>query len=168
MATNRLDFADDKLGNVAGRKQVLRGWLRLLTCSHHITHGIRTLLRTRHDTTLPRFDVMAALERAPEGLSMGELSHWLMVTNANITNIADRLVKDGSVERWPSPDDRRTHYLKLTDKGLLEFKTMAKMHEDYVRKIFACLSTEELETLMLLLNKIKSSAVELNERGLSL
>ena len=77
----------------------LRLWLRLLTCTMLIERRIRAGLREAFATTLPRFDLMAQLERNPAGLKMGELSRRLMVTGGNVTAITDQLVAEGLVER---------------------------------------------------------------------
>src|SRR5262249_20722600 len=84
----------------------LRLWLRLLTCTSLIEGRIRARLREAYATTLPRFDLMAQLERYPSGLTMGELSRRLMVTGGNVTGITDQLVDDGLVERRAIPGDR--------------------------------------------------------------
>src|SRR5438132_1497787 len=79
--------------------RALRIWLRLLTCTQMIERVVRSRLREQFGTTLPRFDLMAQLERHPEGLKMNELSRLLMVTGGNITAIVDQLEKEGLVER---------------------------------------------------------------------
>ena len=81
---------------MSDNKDSLRLWLRLLTCSTMIEREVRARLRQEFGITLPRFDMMAALDRAPEaeGLSMGELSRHLMVSNGNVTGVAGRLVKE--------------------------------------------------------------------------
>src|SRR4051812_36354690 len=84
----------------------LRIWLRLLTCTQLIEKRVRAGLREQFGTTLPRFDLMAQLERHPEGLKMNELSRLLMVTGGNITAIVDQLEKEGLVERLDEPADR--------------------------------------------------------------
>jgi len=58
-------------------------------------------LRREFNTTLPRFDLMAQLERNPDGLKMGELSQRLMVTGGNITGVTDQLVRERLVKRQP-------------------------------------------------------------------
>ena len=85
----------------------LRIWLRLLTCTQLIERRVRSGLREEFGTTLPRFDLMAQLERHREGLKMNELSRLLMVTGGNVTAIVDQLEKEGLVERLDEPDDRR-------------------------------------------------------------
>ena len=85
----------------------LRLWLRLLTCTLLIERSVKTRLRESFAMTLPRFDLMAQLERAPGGLKMSELSRRLMVTGGNVTGLTDQLVGEGLVERRRVPGDRR-------------------------------------------------------------
>ncbi len=60
---------------------------------------MRNGLRETFDITLPRFDLLAQLDRAPDGMTMGELSDRLMVSNGNVTGLAERLVSEGLVAR---------------------------------------------------------------------
>ncbi|MFQ6686548.1 MarR family transcriptional regulator, partial [Bordetella pertussis] len=110
----------------------LRLWLRMLTCCNLIESEIRSRLRTEFDTTLPRFDLMAQLQRAPKGMKMGELSRHMMVTNGNITGITDQLEKEGLVVRTKVESDRRSSVLKLTPQGKRTFARMARAHESWV------------------------------------
>ena len=103
----------------------LRLWLRLLTCSQLIEKRVRAGLREHFDTTLPRFDLMAQLERHPDGLKMKELSHRLMVTGGNVTGITDQLVAEGLVERTGVEGDRRAFRVRLTERGRRAFTQMA-------------------------------------------
>ncbi|TIS81978.1 MAG: MarR family transcriptional regulator, partial [Mesorhizobium sp.] len=75
-------------------KDRLRLWIRLLRASRTIEAELRERLKKEFDTTLPRFDVMAALYRAPEGMLMSDLSRFLLVSNGNVTGIVDRLVSE--------------------------------------------------------------------------
>src|SRR2546426_3936795 len=93
--------------------RALRIWLRLLTCTQLIEKQVRARLRSHFATTLPRFDLMAQLERHREGLKMNELSRLLMVTGGNVTAIVDQLEKEGLVERLDEPADRRAFRIRL-------------------------------------------------------
>jgi DNA-binding MarR family transcriptional regulator len=135
----------------------LRLWLRLLTCTTMIEGEVRARLRETFDVTLPRFDLMAALDRAPEGLTMGELSRRLMVSNGNVTGVTDRLVAEGLVSRHVDPCDRRSAVVRLTPSGRIAFRTMASAHQDWIADLFAGLSRDEVAQLMDLLAKTKSS-----------
>jgi DNA-binding MarR family transcriptional regulator len=110
----------------------VRLWLRLLSCSTQIERVIRTRLRERFETTLPRFDYLAQLERHIDGLRMNALSRYLMVTGGNVTGLTDQLVAEGLVERAPDPDDRRALIVKLTSVGRKQFQRMAQEHETWL------------------------------------
>jgi DNA-binding MarR family transcriptional regulator len=133
----------------------LRLWLRLLTCSQLIEKRVRTGLREQFDTTLPRFDLMAQLERHPEGLKMKELSHRLMVTGGNVTGITDQLVTEGLVERVGVESDRRAFLVRLTPEGHRAFERMATLHEQWIVQAFEGLSPRDLEQLHQLLGQVK-------------
>lgn len=141
--------------------QELRLWLRLLACSQLIERRVRTQLRERFDTTLPRFDLMAQLERHPEGLKMKELSHRLMVTGGNVTGITDQLVAEGLVERVGVEGDRRAFLVRLTPEGRETFERMAIEHEQWIVQAFDGLSTKELDSLYKLLGKLKQHQLDL-------
>ncbi|MFN3885298.1 MAG: MarR family winged helix-turn-helix transcriptional regulator, partial [Rhodocyclaceae bacterium] len=115
----------------------LRLWLRMLTCTQLVEQRVRRRLRTEFQTTLPRFDLMAQLERHPEGLQMKELSRRLMVTGGNVTGVTDQLVREGLVERLSVPDDRRAYRVRLTPAGREAFARMAHAHEQWIVEAFA-------------------------------
>jgi DNA-binding MarR family transcriptional regulator len=142
---------------MADARESLRLWLGLLTCSSMVEREVRTRLRREFGATLPRFDMMAALERAPDGLSMGELSRRLMVSNGNVTGVAERLARKGLARRWSPPADRRSSRLALTARGRREFTAMAKAHQGWIEEMLAGLDAEEREALMALLAKVKLS-----------
>jgi DNA-binding MarR family transcriptional regulator len=137
----------------------LRIWLRLLTCTQLIERQVRSRLREKFATTLPRFDLMAQLERQRDGLKMNELSRMLMVTGGNITAIVDQLEHEGLVERLDDAADRRAFRIRLTRTGERTFAEMARAHEEWVVELLAGLSRREQEELLKLLAKVKQHTV---------
>lgn len=133
----------------------LRIWLRLLTCHNLVETRLRNQLRNGFETTLPRFDLMAQLERHPEGLKMRDLSRLLMVTGGNITGLTDRLVDEGLIERRDDPRDRRAFSVCLTPKGKAQFQEMAAQHEQWVISLFGDFEEKEMNQLSDLLGKLK-------------
>lgn len=138
--------------------EALRLWLRLLTCTQLVEKQVRSLLRDNFGTTLPRFDLMAQLERSPGGLKMNELSRRMMVTGGNVTGITDQLVAEGLVERIDVEGDRRAYRVRLTAKGRKQFNEMARQHESWIVDAFSGLTTKDLGTLHKLLGKVKDHA----------
>jgi len=138
----------------------LRIWLRLLTCTQLIERQVRSRLRERFGSTLPRFDLMSQLERHRDGLKMNELSRLLMVTGGNITAIVDQLETEGLVERLDHAEDRRAFRIRLTRAGERSFGEMAAAHEGWVVELLAGLSRREQDELLKLLAKVKQHTME--------
>jgi DNA-binding MarR family transcriptional regulator len=136
----------------------LRLWLRLLTCTTMIERDVRRRLRESFDVTLPRFDVLAQLDKTPNGMTLGELSERMMVSAGNVTGLVERLVEQGLIARRASPRDRRVQLVSLTAEGRRSFKAMARDNADWISEIFADLSQQDIDALMTLLAKTKSSA----------
>ena len=148
--------AETKVAEV-DHKAELRLWLRLLTCTTLIEAEVRRRLRRQFDETLPRFDLMAQLERADAGLTLGEVSQRMMVSAGNVTSLVDRLVKAGYVERRPAPNDRRSQLIRLSQRGRRHFAAMAAAHEDWVAELLADLRDRDIATTMERLARVKES-----------
>ncbi len=152
-----VEHADLETRVTADDHQSLRIWLRLLSCANLIEGRVRQSLVTRFDTTLPRFDLMAQLERVPQGLRMGELSRRMMVTGGNVTGITDQLVRDGLVVRDADPADRRSFRVRLTEEGRRQFVRIAAEHERWIAGMFAGLTDVEKAELERLMGRLKAS-----------
>ena len=142
----------------------IRLWLRMLATNRLVETRTRRRLQERFGTTLPRFDLMSQLERAPRGLKMGELSKRMMVTGGNVTGITDMLEDEGLVERVADPADRRAWLVRLTRAGRRAFTAMAQEHERWVVESFAELSGREMSMMAALLARLKTHVRSLEER----
>jgi DNA-binding MarR family transcriptional regulator len=134
-------------------KRRLKMWIRLLGVTRAAEGELREFLRVKHATTLPRFDVMAALYRRREGVTMSELSRMLLVSNGNATTVVDRLEADGLVRRTPSETDRRTVFVALTAEGFQQFEGLAVEHEAEVARVFGRLSEADLDAMTEILKR---------------
>jgi DNA-binding MarR family transcriptional regulator len=133
----------------------VRLWLRLLSCTNRIESIVRQKMQATFQTTLPRFDLMAQLERAHQGLKMSELSQRMMVTGGNVTGITDGLEKEGLVVREVDANDRRVYRVRLTAEGQRQFRRMAAEHEQWILELFDGLSTRHKQQLAELLGELK-------------
>jgi len=149
--------ADRESALASDTKLELKVWLRLLTCTTLIEREVRQKLRERFDTTIARFDLLAQLDRAPKGLTMGELSLRLMVTNGNVTGLTDALLREGLVSRAPEPGDRRSLRIRLTQAGKQFFDAMTPVHERWIDGLMTGLTRAEMAHLLELLGKLKQS-----------
>jgi len=146
-------------------KAELRLWLRLFTCKTLIEGEVRRRLRDEFDVTLPRFDLLAQLDRAPNGMTLGELSGRMMVSNGNVTGLVERLLKQGLIDRRPSPNDRRVQIVSLTAEGRRFFRSMARANADWIAEVFAGLTPQDMDGLMQLLGRAKASARKAIDSG---
>lgn len=137
--------------------QALKLWLRLLTCTNLVESALRARLRDNYGSTLPRFDLLAQLDRHPEKPTMGELSSLMMVSGGNVTGLVRQLETEGLLSRTSHPEDRRTFQVGLTAKGKKHFDKMAAQHEAWIVDLFGSMPHESQEALMASLKTLKSS-----------
>jgi DNA-binding MarR family transcriptional regulator len=141
-------------------RERLRLWLKLLRTTRGVEAELRTRLRARFGVTLPHFDVMAALARAPEGLTMTELSRALVVSNGNATSLVDALVTRGVVERRPDAQDRRTIRVRLTTIGVRAFAEMAAAHRTWIEDLLGALNSDDVRRIASLLEPLNPSTIK--------
>ena len=147
----------DELSVEIEHKDELRAWLRLYGATTIIENQIRSRFREEFGFTLPRFDMLAQLERFPEGLVLGDISRRLMVTAGNVTAICEKLIEDGYVSRTPSPSDKRVQIVRMTQAGRAAFATMASAHSEWVTQIFNGLELSDLAELTRILKLLRQS-----------
>ena len=138
------------------RKARLRLWIRLLRASRFIEGVTRERFKVQFKMTLPRFDVMAALYRKPDGMLMSEIARFLIVSNGNVTGIVDRLVAEGLVARSQRNGDRRTSFITLTRRGRAAFAAMATAHEHWIDELLGGVSARDAEQLSAKLKSFRS------------
>lgn len=160
---SQLQIVEQKLKHIPSEKEGLRLWLRIVSLTQMVEQQIRTMLREQFDSTMPRFELLSALDRVPDGLTMGELSQWLMVTKGNVTGIAERLSEDGLIKRYPTPTDRRSFCVTLTAKGKKLYKEMEQEYENLLDKTFAEVSLDDSDVFTGVLAKVKDSIEEIRE-----
>ena len=161
------NVVDLELSTGADSHMGLRLWLRLLTMTNLVQAELRKRLRAEFNTTLPRFDLMAQLERHPDGLKMSEISRRLMVTGGNVTGITDQLEKEGLVARAEDPNDRRAYTVRLTPAGRALFDRMAAAHEQWIVELLGGLSLDEKVKVHQKLGKLKSHLLDTLKRDAS-
>ena len=138
-------------GTTAEPRETLRLWLRLFTCTTLVEREVDAALKREFGSSLARFDVLAQLDRSPDGLRMGELSARTLTTNGNITWLVAALERDGLVRRRTAPEDRRAAVVRLTSAGRRHFAAMAAAHERLIARLLGGLSAEEQRALHALL-----------------
>ena len=146
-------------------KRRLRMWIRMLRTTKAVEAQLRDFLRRDHDTTLPRFDVLAALYRAEDGLRMSALSKRLLVSNGNVTGIVDRLVSDGLVKRIMLENDRRSTLVSLSPVGRETFSRMAEQHAKLIDGLFSEVGDKDLDAMADIFSRLKQKEDDHDQDG---
>ncbi len=150
-----MSLANEKLEDQSVSKQRLRLWLQMLKATRFIENELREELRLGFQSTLPRFDVLAMLDRTRDGLRMSQLSKQLMVSNGNVTGIIDRLVQEGLVMRVQVKGDRRATLVRLTPTGIQKFSEMATEHERWLNEHLKEIDQSEIPHFIEILSKVR-------------
>lgn len=149
-------YAAPSAGRASGDHESLRLWLRLFTSASLIERRLDRALKREFGSSLPRFDLLAQLEREPEGVRMGVLSERTLTTGGNVTWLVRALEREGMVARKVAAQDRRATVVRLTAAGRRHFRTMARAHERWVAEIFGTIPARDRRTLHTLLDDLRT------------
>lgn len=149
MAVRGLALEQEALGEDG--RATLRLWLRLLGCTTAIEKHLQRRLAAEFSSSLTRFDILAALERRPDGMTMSELAAALLVSNGNVTGRVQTLRRDGFVEVVQLKSDQRVSMVSLTEAGAAHFASMAAAHRVWVEEMLGGLARVERDHLSALL-----------------
>jgi DNA-binding MarR family transcriptional regulator len=147
----------DRIGTSPRTRVPLQVHLRLARCRNLMMKQMRRSVE-RWNLTLPQFDVLAELARAPEqGFTFVELSRLLLVTSGNLTGIIDRLEAEGLVRRETELTDRRMIRMTLTPLGRKRTGEMLPQHAEDVAEMLSLLPRERLAQLNELLGELRNA-----------
>lgn len=108
--------------------------LFLLLWAHRVaSEAIDAKLRKVEGLSLPLWEVLVALSRAPR-MRMADITRLMLVSKSNVTKLIDRLVRAGMVIREDSASDRRVVYAYLTPKGVEAVKRGGDLFNEGARE----------------------------------
>ena len=147
----------EKHAGALSRSSAVRLWLRLLTCSTTVEKRLRRRFADQFETTLPRFDVLAALDRYPDGLTMSRLSHILLVSGGNLTALVRKLQQQGLLVMERDRDDGRVWIVRSTAQGRAHFSLLSTAHHKWIDEMFVGLDDDDMHRFFDLLDRLKLS-----------
>jgi DNA-binding MarR family transcriptional regulator len=142
-----------------------RTWMRMLACTNLVLANLRANLRVQFDVTLPTFDILAQVQRAPRGPTMSELSRRLLVSKGNITDLVTRLERRGLIERRADERDARVQHVYLTPVGEKLIRRMLAAHDRWLIAMIAELGQQSMLGLHRSLGGLRDVLVKGNGRG---
>ena len=95
-----------------------RVFFRLYQCANML-HKTGSRAIEDDGLTTQQWAVLGALSRpqAAEGMSVGDLARYLMVSRQNLSGVISRMERDGHVGLAPDPRDRRSRLITMTEDG---------------------------------------------------
>lgn len=138
----------------------------LFRCLHQNVHGRHNRMHTRHNEFMPFSDLKLSrrqifflfiVAKSKEGISVKDLARFSRVTSGAVTQFIDILIEKKLVKREADPQDRRALKIKLTDYARSRFDNFKKGYFNSISPAFKNLTTEELNTLFYLLEKVEPS-----------
>lgn len=130
-------------------------WLSMIKTYRSIQKQLATRLVESFGLSLAQFQFLSQLASFPEGRRMSDIAEALMMSNGNVTGLSRRLRKIGWVDIDKEDDDRRVSYVKLSEKGHLEFDQMLAQYELWVNEIFSSLPEDGAQQLRNALREIR-------------
>ena len=109
-----------------------------------------------YNLTLSQFNALMIIKHVgkSKGLSQVEISEKIIISPSNMTRLLDKLKREGLVERFPSPEDRRVNLIKITSKGSGLLDTLWPGYSKKVQKIMNLMKKEELYQISALMSKM--------------
>ncbi|MCD8515166.1 MAG: MarR family transcriptional regulator [Burkholderiaceae bacterium] len=138
-----------------------RLFFKLYQCAN-LMHKTGTKAVESEGLTTQQWAVLGALTRseARNGMSMGDLARYLMVSRQNLTGVIGRLERDGRIRVDPDPRDRRSRLIRMTEEGEQVWHKLAvpKIHRFYADALDGFAMTDLVHTthyLMKLLDNME-------------
>lgn len=118
-------------------------------------HLRQEALFSQYGLTTGRFSLLMFLRKEPSGqLSPSELAKRANVTRATMTQFVDALEKEGFIQRIDDPNDRRSHFVRITPKAENVLKKVLPEHLQRLVEVTERLSRAERKTLFILMDKL--------------
>lgn len=128
---------------------------RMINNCNRITQELNRLMKQELSLTLAKYEVLLAIKKSDGGnITMSNLSRELSVSNANMTGMTSRLLKDGLIEKKAFPRDRRIFSVKLSDKGNNTLEQAMEKQGRWIKEVFQNIDVEEVSLANSFLDKL--------------
>ena len=136
--------------------------------SANLLHKSGTKALEPAGVTTQQWAVIGALARkgAEAGISVGDLTRYLLVSRQNLNGILARLERDGLIERVISPHDSRSRLIRLTPHGRELWRTdMTQLIADYYAAALAGFSNTDKIHMIHYLDKVLNNMKQLDQES---
>lgn len=139
------------------RDEKISHLISLLHRTEKITDGHINALLQSSGLTCAQHQVLKLLITAGEPLPLGQIAETFHVVRSNATQMVDRLVAEGLVERLFDPTDRRRVLAQITEEGRRRFEAAAHLERQVEHELSVSFSQQEQDQLILLLSRLEEA-----------
>src|SRR6218665_2969881 len=136
-----------------------RLFFRLYQCANML-HKTGSRAVEAEGLTTQQWAVLGALsgEKAQDGMSIGDLARYLMVSRQNLAGLLSRMERDGHISVSPDTRDRRSRIARMTKSGQHAWHVLAqpKIREYYDQILVDFSITDTTHTLHYLLKLLEN------------
>jgi DNA-binding MarR family transcriptional regulator len=134
--------------------QAIRGWMDVFMhrSMHSWVHFAKSM-----GLSMPQFSLLMQLHHRGN-CGIGDISEHFDITNAAASQMVDKLVQNGLIQREEDPHDRRAKRLNLTAKGGELIQQAAEERYRWVDRLAEQLTSEEREKVSQALNIMTETA----------
>lgn len=111
----------------------------------------------RYDATLIRFNIMSTLFKNGGEMTPSEIAESVFREKNSITAVINTMERQGVVRREPSPNDRRSVKVVITDKGWKEANQLNPVAQELSREALSCMDKGQIEVLVDLMRTVRES-----------
>ena len=136
-----------------------RLFFRLYQCANML-HKTGTRAIEEDGLTTQQWAVLGALSRpeAAQGMKLGELARYLLVSRQNLAGVIGRLERDGRVESASDPQDGRSRLVRMTSSGrqVWQHRALPKIHAYYEQALEGFSVNDMVHTVHYLLKMLEN------------
>ncbi len=111
----------------------------------------------RYEATLIRFNIMSTLFKNGGEMTPSEIAESVFREKNSITAAINTMERQGIVRREPSPNDRRSVKVVITDKGWKEANQLNPVAQEISREVLSSMDKEQVENLVETMRTLRES-----------
>lgn len=115
--------------------------------------------------TLSQVRMLRFVSRHPGGVTQKVIENHFQVSHPTVVGIITRMEKNGYLECWPDPEDKRNKMVRLTQKAQPVASEMEQEMAEQEKRLLRGLSEEQIDDLYELLYRIFDNVENANKRN---
>ena len=131
---------------------------RLFTQARNATNKLRQRELLRYGLTPRKAAILLVLLAAKDDVNSYRIAKWLVLEHHSVSELIDRMEKEGLVNKVRNHDNRRSIRIQLTDKGVNAAEQASKAESFHT--VMAVLSEKDRRQFINVLKRLRDNALQ--------